>query len=87
MFFGRISYGMYLIQGIVVPLVQTLVRRWLGERMHLAGAFATALLAIVSFTITLALALASWRLIERPILGMARKYAFFRPARSTEPGL
>jgi peptidoglycan/LPS O-acetylase OafA/YrhL len=69
---GRISFGLYLMQGIVIPLAQTLLRGWLRSVTGLSPLAVTATVALVALLTSLVLAELSWRFLEAPVLRMRR---------------
>ncbi|HUX65857.1 MAG TPA: acyltransferase [Terriglobales bacterium] len=70
---GRISYATYLIHYPILLLVGGWLRPWLG-----GGAWATVARDLLSLGLTLAVAAASWRWVEGPILRFKDRWA---PAR------
>jgi peptidoglycan/LPS O-acetylase OafA/YrhL len=77
--FARISYALYLVHGYVLILV-FLAAGYKGDHtiLTLRGTFLTA----CAFAISIAICLASYRLIEGPLIKMAhRKFSFDEPKR------
>ena len=72
-FLGTVSYGLYLIHGSVVAISFALVRRHLQS---LPPSLIAVLLVLGQWIVSIALAAASWSLIERPILDLRR---YFEP--------
>ena len=65
-YLGRISYGLYLIHGLMWPLTE----RWFGS------AFGAWEHAILRAALTVTLAVLMWHAFERPILGLKRRFAY-----------
>ncbi len=84
-FFGRISFGVYLIQGTVVPLAQAFLRPWLGAHSSQASSgIVTILVGAFAGVTTVVLALASWRLIELPALTLARRFVAVKASSASD---
>jgi peptidoglycan/LPS O-acetylase OafA/YrhL len=66
-FLGKISFGVYLIHGIAIPLAQSFLRAWL-QALGLTGRPLGACVVAVALMSTLLLAAVSWRFVEAPIL-------------------
>lgn len=73
--FGDLSYGVYLYAWPV----QQLVVVWLGEQAHFMS------LLTVSSLITLTCAMASWRYVEKPAIGLKPKHPRVHGGRSHQP--
>jgi peptidoglycan/LPS O-acetylase OafA/YrhL len=78
---GRYSYGLYVLH---YPIFLGLERAGLGPGV-LAAALGSEILGIAAFAAvaggaTLAAALASWRLLERPLLSLKDRVPYGRPA-------
>lgn len=69
-YFGRISYAFYLIH---IPVASVLHGLILDARPDIGGIAPTAV-TLLSIAVSIGLATASWRWIERPILDYARAY-------------
>lgn len=69
--FGRVSYGFYLYHNFLTVFQMVTVCHWLGLRVDVS----TPWLVPMSFAVSLAVATASWALLERPIqrLGQRRR--------------
>lgn len=80
-FMGKISFGLYLFNGIVVPLAQELFKPWLHSVTKLSGKQLTGLVALAGLLGTFGLATISWHVLESPILRLRRLF----PARSKTP--
>ncbi|WP_435017909.1 acyltransferase family protein [Tundrisphaera sp. TA3] len=82
---GRYSYGLYLYHVALEPSLNAIlstgrIQAGLGVPYPAAG-----LIRVGStFAICFAVALLSWHLFEKPILGLKRRFEYARPARSTE---
>lgn len=75
-FLGKYSYGMYIIQSPLIPLLAGVwsaagLRTWLGSGT-LAGISASLLYATVMFAISVLLAMLSWNVLERHCLKLKR---------------
>lgn len=68
---GDYSYGIYLYG---YPLQQTIVALWPDHR-------AASLLFVVSVPVIMAFAMFSWHAIERPILGLRKRFSFIAEVR------
>jgi peptidoglycan/LPS O-acetylase OafA/YrhL len=79
-YLGKISFGVYLIHGIMIPLAQSVVRPWLHDA-GLSGKRLSAVVVIFALTATFALAEISWRFLETPSLRF-RKVFSSRPSES-----
>ncbi len=82
--FGRYSYVLYLVHGVVGAAI---VMAGVSASV-LASAFASPLLGMMTFAVaagsaSLAVALLSWFLLERPILSLKRYVPYGRPAART----
>jgi peptidoglycan/LPS O-acetylase OafA/YrhL len=76
---GVISYGVYLYHLPVFRLVEEFARRY-GLRESLG-------LDLAKLALSVAAAAVSWVLIEQPILGLKKRFAYSRPARAgVNPG-
>ena len=76
LYLGKISFGVYLIHGLMIPLAQTFLR----DRLHEAGLSGMRLSAVVvgsALAATFLLAELSWRLLETPALRL-RKFFLVR---------
>ncbi|HEY7138014.1 MAG TPA: acyltransferase [Acidimicrobiia bacterium] len=69
---GTISYGLYLWHPLLIQAIQ---KDWLGKR---AGTGNPVVLLVVAAPVVLVAATASWFLVERPVLQLARR-AQLRP--------
>lgn len=67
---GRISYTIYLVHYPVYMLVGSAVNGWLG-----AGWWGTAARGLISVAVAIAVAGASWRFLESPILRLKDRWA------------
>ena len=84
-FLGRISFGLYLIQGAVIPLTQTFVRPWVAARFAISGMRVTAIVIVVGGLTSLLLAVLSWRLLESPALRLRRYFTTPSPSTDSSP--
>ncbi len=66
-YLGRISYGLYVFHGFMYALSHTWELRWPSR-------------LVVAFTLTLAAAAVSYRLLERPFLGLKGRFTYVRSA-------
>ncbi|MGA3067688.1 MAG: acyltransferase, partial [Tepidisphaeraceae bacterium] len=80
--FGRCSYGIYLIHMPVSGLLHGLFRHRPPELLDWPGA----VLTLVSLAITLALAAASFRFLESPILRLGRRAKYGEAGEAGEAG-
>ncbi|MGH0031967.1 MAG: acyltransferase family protein [Myxococcota bacterium] len=86
--FGRTSYALYVIHQVVLVVAT----RWLAEQVfarHWPDAPLLALQVAVWTTAiggSLLLAMASWRFVEAPILGLKRHFPYTREAAGSGPG-
>lgn len=68
-FFGKYSYGLYVIHQPVIYLMASVGVTAAALAMHVHGAGpAIVLMNVMGFSVSLALALSSWHLIEKPCL-------------------
>jgi peptidoglycan/LPS O-acetylase OafA/YrhL len=72
-YLGKISYGLYVFHVMALGLV-----RHAPARLHLGGAWT----APVGFVLTLAIAAASYRFLERPFLRLKERFTYV-PSRAT----
>jgi peptidoglycan/LPS O-acetylase OafA/YrhL len=79
-FFGVISYGLYLWHWFFLEIVQ---QDWLDRPLYHGNWIATLLAGL---PVVVAAATASWYVLERPILRWARSVARFDRSRSDAPG-
>lgn len=68
LYLGKISYGLYLYHGFLAPIYNAYVSKWLPR---LTGDFDR---FVIFFLITVIFATLSWYLIEKPLLGLKRKF-------------
>ncbi len=84
-FFGKYSYGIYIIHGLLGPLLD----RWFPADVLLAKLHSPVLAILVCVTIkttiSVALALLSWRLLEAPCLRLKDRFDYSSD-RSNVPG-
>ncbi len=75
-FFGKYSYGIYVIHGLMIPTLE----RWFPEDLLLAQLHSPVLASLVCFTgktaVSVLLALLSWRLIEAPCLRLKDRFDY-----------
>jgi peptidoglycan/LPS O-acetylase OafA/YrhL len=82
LFFGKYSYGLYVIHGMLTPLLL----KWTPVEAFV-GQFGSVGLASIACTVTriavcAVLAVASWRLLEQPCLGLKRYFEYETGAKS-----
>lgn len=70
---GTISYGLYLIHYPLFELFRVSVAPRFAQMMSVASWVGTGLAMVSAYVLTFALAAASWRMLESPILSLRRK--------------
>ncbi len=84
-YLGRISFGVYLIHGMTIPLAQTFVRSWL-HGAGLSGKRLSAVVVGLALAATFFLAEISWRFLETPALRFRRFFLVRSRESMTTPG-
>jgi peptidoglycan/LPS O-acetylase OafA/YrhL len=74
-YLGRISFGLYLLQGIVITLSQTLFRGWLASSTGLSHRSLSLVVVVSALASTFVLAEISWRLLESRVLALRRYFS------------
>ena len=77
--FGRVSYGFYLFHNFLTVYQMTTLVRHFGLRVNIS----TPWLAPLSFVVSLAVATASWVLLERPVQTLGRSKLFRHRSQSS----
>jgi peptidoglycan/LPS O-acetylase OafA/YrhL len=72
-YLGTISYGLYLYHLPVMFAIDALFRKLYG---HGFGLSRPLLLAMIELTVSIMVAAVSWRLIEKPILGLKTRFGY-----------
>lgn len=85
-FFGKYSYGLYIIHGLMIPplLAWFPIEQWMGHfpgSMNLLGGI---LLAAIKVAICTLLAMASWHLYEKQFLKQKKRFSYTNPTQFTE---
>src|SRR5882724_7273548 len=73
-YLGKVSFGLYLVHGVIIPMSQTWWRPWMGSKLGVSGKPLTLLVVGASVSATVVLAVASWRYFESPILRLRRLF-------------
>ena len=68
-YLGRISYGLYVFHAIVIVSCE----HWIGRHVHIPG-----VLLLVELAITILIAAASYRFLERPFLKLKSRFEFVK---------
>ncbi|MER2519616.1 MAG: acyltransferase [Bdellovibrionales bacterium] len=76
---GDYSYGIYLYHDPFLQVIISLLPVWTA-----AGLWGAALTLSLGLPIVIAVACCSWHLIEKPILGLRKKYSFVARVRGVE---